>query len=325
MSIIRVPTDQPNIASAIAAAAASGDEIVLEEAGSPFQGVNNRNLDPSGKSFLIRGETGDPTEIAVDCQDLGNAFNMPGSETITMEGFTIQNGDKGDGGGIYTRYGTLHLNNMIIKDCSSLYKGGGLCAIQCTAVLTNCLIIGNYCEALGGGLFTTLGINFTVNNSTITGHQGGKGGGFYQHHASDVSVFNNCIIYGNTVNPPDENLSGRQIHKYAGTCTVNYCNHANQPGDIIGTIVHNNCQHDQDPLWVAGPDGNYYLSQIAAGQGVDSPCVDSGSDTAVALGMDAKTTRTDEVTDAGQVDRGWHYEPAAAPVGPAPMLQTVTT
>jgi hypothetical protein len=319
MAIILVPTDQPNIASAIAAVAPSGDEIELEKIGSPFQGANNKNLDPSGKNFLIRGETGNPVDIVIDCQNSGNAFNMPASNIITMEGFTIQNGDKGDGGGIYTRYGALYLNNMIIKDCSSLYKGGGLCAIQCTAVLTNCLIIGNYCENLGGGLFTTLGANLTVNNSAITGNQGCTGGGFRQQGTSDVSVFNNCIIYGNTVNPPDENLSGRQIYKYGGTCTVNYCNHANQPGDIYGAIVHNNCQHDQDPLWVAGPDGNYYLSQIAAGQGVDSPCVNAGSDTAAALGMDTKTTRTDEVTDTGQVDIGWHYETAIA--NKAAMLQ----
>ena len=38
-----------------------------------------------------------------------------------------------------------------------------------------------------------------------------------------------------------------------------------------------------------------------------SPCIDAGSDTAVNLGMDDKTTRTDEVTDTGIVDIGWHY------------------
>ncbi len=37
---------------------------------------------------------------------------------------------------------------------------------------------------------------------------------------------------------------------------------------------------DLDPLFVSGPDGDYYLSQIAAGQAVDSPCVDAGSDLA---------------------------------------------
>jgi hypothetical protein len=61
------------------------------------------------------------------------------------------------------------------------------------------------------------------------------------------------------------------------------------------------------PLFVAGPLGDYYLSQTAAGQAVDSPCVDAGSLSATALGMDVFTTRTDEVGDEAVVDMGYHY------------------
>ena len=57
-------------------------------------------------------------------------------------------------------------------------------------------------------------------------------------------------------------------------------------------------------VWIMG---GYHLSQIAAGQAVDSPCVDAGSDTAVNLGMDRLTTRTDKVGDEGIVDIGYHY------------------
>jgi hypothetical protein len=61
---------------------------------------------------------------------------------------------------------------------------------------------------------------------------------------------------------------------------------------------------DADPLFVTGPQGNYYLSQIAAGQGTDSPCVDTGDP---ASHMIVGTTRTDEVPDSGVVDMGYHY------------------
>jgi hypothetical protein len=64
---------------------------------------------------------------------------------------------------------------------------------------------------------------------------------------------------------------------------------------------------DADPLFVSAPLGEYYLSQTAAGQPVDSPCVDAGSDTAENLGLDTRTTRTDQVGDAGIVDMGYHY------------------
>ncbi|HEX42021.1 MAG TPA: hypothetical protein ENN81_08170, partial [Phycisphaerales bacterium] len=64
-----------------------------------------------------------------------------------------------------------------------------------------------------------------------------------------------------------------------------------------------------DPNFVAGPLGDYYLSQIGAGllQFVDSNCLDAGDDTAAALGLDTRTTRTDLAPDAGMVDLGYHY------------------
>ena len=66
---------------------------------------------------------------------------------------------------------------------------------------------------------------------------------------------------------------------------------------------------DADPLFVPGPGGNFYLSQTAAGQGSDSPCINAGSGTAVSLGLDDKTTRTDGLPDTGMVDMGYHYQP----------------
>jgi len=64
---------------------------------------------------------------------------------------------------------------------------------------------------------------------------------------------------------------------------------------------------DEAPLFVTGPLGDYYLSQTAAGQDEDSPCVNAGSDTAENLGLDTRTTRTDQAPDTGIVDMGYHY------------------
>jgi hypothetical protein len=77
---------------------------------------------------------------------------------------------------------------------------------------------------------------------------------------------------------------------------------------------HPVCNIDADPLFVPGPGGAYYLSQIAAGQAADSPCVDTGSDTAANLGLDLLTTRTDEGLDAGTVDMGYHYPVTGEPL-----------
>jgi hypothetical protein len=61
---------------------------------------------------------------------------------------------------------------------------------------------------------------------------------------------------------------------------------------------------EDDPNFVS----DYYLSQaIVTGQTIQSPCVDTGSDLAVHLGMDQYTTRTDGVNDDGIVDMGYHH------------------
>ena len=64
-----------------------------------------------------------------------------------------------------------------------------------------------------------------------------------------------------------------------------------------------------NPLFATGPLGNFYLSQMAAGQGATSPLVDTGAHTAAELGLDQLTTRTDSIPDTGLVDLGIHYPP----------------
>ena len=54
------------------------------------------------------------------------------------------------------------------------------------------------------------------------------------------------------------------------------------------------------------------MRQVATGQAVNSPCVDAGSDTAENLGLDMLTTRTDQATDEGVVDMGYHYPVSVA-------------
>ncbi len=53
-----------------------------------------------------------------------------------------------------------------------------------------------------------------------------------------------------------------------------------------------------------GPHGGYYLSQTAAGNGSQSPCVDTGG---FPMGQQPSTTRLDGVRDEGARDMGYHY------------------
>ena len=73
---------------------------------------------------------------------------------------------------------------------------------------------------------------------------------------------------------------------------------------------------NMDPMFVSGYLGDYYLSQISAGQEIDSPCIDAGSDASVNLGYNNKTTRTNGSFDTGIVDMGYHYPPELEFGGP---------
>jgi len=75
-----------------------------------------------------------------------------------------------------------------------------------------------------------------------------------------------------------------------------------QAGDTFDPIQGN---IQEDPLFIAG----YYLSQVEAGQGRQSPAVDAGSGPADArdIALADRTTRTDSAYDAGTVDMGYHY------------------
>ena len=62
---------------------------------------------------------------------------------------------------------------------------------------------------------------------------------------------------------------------------------------------------EEDPNFIYG----YYLSQFAAGQTVESNCVDGGSDLAINVGMDIYTTAIiPDYNDVGRVDMGYHYK-----------------
>jgi hypothetical protein len=94
----------------------------------------------------------------------------------------------------------------------------------------------------------------------------------------------NCIIWNNVLPA----ISGNPAILYS-------CIEGGYPG--VGNI-------SSDPLFIGNPLGDYFLSQIVAGQIVQSPCVNTGHpDSAMIVG----TTRTDAVQDQGIVDMGYHY------------------
>ncbi len=230
----------------------------------------------------------------------GGIYNK-GITTLTSCTFTGNTGEFRAGG--MNNEGTATLTNCTFRGnaaSASNGNGGGISTFSGSSTLKNCTFNGNFASFYGGGAYCQ-NANLTMINCTFTKNSVGRHGkALATNYASQVQL-TNCILWD----------GGDEIYDLAGgsgpsTITVTY---SDVKGGFSGTG-----NIDTNPCFVTGPLGDYYLSQIAAGQAENSPCVDAGSDTATNLGMDVLTTRTDSSGDKGIVDMGYHYPAISADI-----------
>ena len=240
-----------------------------------------------GNSALILGNTIESDSAIGGYYNYGAGIYCATGSSPDIRHNVIQDnvatqGDRGYGTGIYvsTNSSSYILSNLIYNNTSqsdSWNYGAGIFINSDTEVLNN-TIVGNKC--FGGNWNYGAGIRIydstnTIGNNIIVNNSATAGGGIYAGSGDHATLLNNDVW---------NNTGG------------NYSGIAPGAADI-----------SVDPLFVTGPLGDFYLSQIAAGQGIDSPCIDYGFTTATILELDTYTTRTDSVPDAGVVDLGYHY------------------
>jgi hypothetical protein len=195
--------------------------------------------------------------------------------------------------------------------------------------IMNCLITENIAGRDGGGMSVNWYAQPVIGNCTFSGNaapglwgQGGYtgfGGALYCSYHS-VTEVTDCILWNNFGQEGYEITvaTGFEFDPRPAKLRVYYSNVKGERGSVREEA---GCELNWgpgnisvDPLFVTGPLGDYYLSQIEAGQVQQSPCVDAGSDfasnlklNATNLGLTRYTTRTDERLDRGIVDMGFHY------------------
>ncbi|MHC4721561.1 MAG: InlB B-repeat-containing protein, partial [Planctomycetota bacterium] len=317
-------------------------------------GEGNRGIDFRGKAITVRSRYG-PAYCIIDCEYADRAFSFHSgefydynyvTETETgsvVKGFTIKNGRANFGGAIEC----ITDSSPMIRDCiftgNRAYSYGG--AIECYGAspeIFNCLFYDNSSGGYGGAIDCEdaspriTNCTFDDNRADIAGGGGGIFSSWYSlphvqdsifrncsNHAiheyvlttqGDVKV-NNCLFFGNQVDYYDADTES----SYTGRLEIQGIPDDPERGDIIDSI------YDTDPLFVKGPLreflpeplGNYYLSQIAAGQSVNSPCLNGGHIWyTIPFPLDADpnyTTRTDNVQDTQAVDLGYHYRQSVLP------------
>ncbi len=238
-------------------------------------------------SQIIGNVITDNALVAIDpwTAEGGGVFVRYGSGTV-VTGNTISGNSSVDNGGglvLYNSQDGVITGNRLENNSAAGHGGGVFLYYTYDTIASDNLLVNNQAGEYGGGLYTNSTLPLT--GMTIGGNTAGISGGGLVLPSSGPSSITNSIVWGNT---PD------QIHGNPNSVTYS---------DVEGGYAGEGNIH-ADPLFAAGPDSINYLSQLAAGQPADSPCVDSGDP---ANPPPPGTTRTDGVLDSGITDMGFHF------------------
>ncbi len=342
-AVFNVPGDYSNIQDAVGACSDSDTILVAD---GTYYGSGNRNIDFGGKEIRLKSENG-PWNCIIDCENSGRGFyfHTNESEDAMVEGFTIRRGYlyNQPGTGIYCNGSSPTIANCIIKDntAGSGQRGGGIYCSNSTAVIAHCMIRSNVAyNGRGAGIYCQDG-NITISNTAIWKNSCDYGAGIYCNNS--VPQISGCTVSDNTA----DNYGGGVYCEDASPVIVNSIIYDNFGEEIYETgtsspdVTYSDVQGGQsgtgnissDPLFVEGFFGPFYLSETAAGQAADSPCIDSGGGLSSAICyttsegtecMGDWTTRTDSIVDLGQVDMGVHMEIPSFP-SPTPTPTVMPT
>ena len=139
-----------------------------------------------------------PAACVIDCEGRGRGVRFHNSETAeaVLEGFTIRNGERVNGGAILCRSASPTILNCVLANNQSR-EGGGLYSFGGNPTISNCVISEN--SSLRGAGLMFHGGSPTVTDCEITGNWlfGTAGGGGMNNANSDPTV-TNCTFSENS-------------------------------------------------------------------------------------------------------------------------------
>jgi len=261
--------------------------------------------DPAANVTVLSGD------IGVEGDGSDNSYHVVTFKDTRVgaliDGFTITGGNANgaedvdkNGGGMYNYLSNPTLTNCIFKGNSATDNGGAVYSCDKWKLLTlaNCIFSDNM-AGKGGAIY--LNCRARMANCTFNGNSANWGGGIYNDDESYVILTDSILWANGDSSEMDETA---QIHGL--TQSVKYsCIEDADPDDA--SVYSGTGNIDDNPLFVSGKLGDYYLSHTDAGQNKNSPCVDAGSNAAANVGMNRLTTRTDEVADKGILEMSYHY------------------
>ncbi len=239
------------IQSAIDAAAAAGDEVIVA------QGIYDENINFVGKAIIVRGTNPldwDVVASTIISPSAGiDSVRIASGETedSVLEGLTIS----GSGFGINCSNSTITVRRCVIRDNGN----DGVDSHAGPVYITNCIIHDNLGYGLELSPYTGLIANCVVTDNLLGGIRGGGGGpivnctivnngGYGIEYSQGVIV--NCIIWGNSREPLFNCVASHSCFEGA----------SNSQGNI-----------SEDPMLIEPRIGECRLWP-------GSPCIDAGVD-----------------------------------------------
>ncbi len=302
---LHVPGDYPDLSAAVDAAQ-QGDTILV--APGTYTGSQNRDVSFEGKALHFIGAAGSANTV-IDCQGIGRAFEsslLPDSAVISIQGFTLLNGDTdGSGGAIFLQTGAIvNLRDLVIRDCEAGSFGGGIMVSNCAAgsemadlAVTGCaathggglyvenaqaelrdiLLAGNSASLdEGGGLFSGVDNQVVISGLTVDGCIGG--GVFFASGASGDSHDFSASIVSNTLgDAPAIDISIGGLGNITFTCNDVWGNDGGNFSEEADDLSGQPGNFSIDPLYCDPAGGDYSLS-------FDSACLPAGNSCGVRVG-----------------------------------------
>jgi hypothetical protein len=251
---------------------------------------------------------------------------------LTLVHCRLNGNQSRNGGGLHADNSTLVIRNSVFVNNDSEWYGGGIRLDDSAALIKDSVFAHNYCGTIYGGNGSALysSDSFVSISNSLIRHNNADGNRWAMAVSGGEARINFCTFADNTTGiyttalyvRGDVTLTNSVFYRNSddiyvhedGSLTATWSNL--DPGD--GTVWPGKGNINEDPLFVPGPWGAYYLSQTAAGQAADSPCVDAGDPQSATV---RGATRTDEIPDRGVADMGYHFPAAMQPLlatGPGP-------
>ncbi|MBN2211353.1 MAG: hypothetical protein JW709_08155 [Sedimentisphaerales bacterium] len=228
------------------------------------------------------------------------ACDFANNEAVNRGGAVYNNGDSCEGVFVHCRFE---------QNIAGSYGGAVFNAKNSYHWFNNCLFTNNRAVSMyGGGIYNWDNAGGVLENCTFVHNRASKMGSALRNAGLyfPTVIITNCIFWNNYNDDGDiQQLHNRDTIPLVSHCCIQYSGGSGSGwNSALGQDEGGNLA--DNPRFASGPEGDFYLSQIAAGQSLTSPCVDAGSDTADALDLSLCSTRTDHEPDAGQADIGFH-------------------